>query len=76
MRHRNVSIGLAFVMVVTFAFFVPFIPMSGFPLFCWSNGHFGCVGGIVPGPPAVASIGYRLFGYGGIFFQGEYQVHW
>lgn len=59
-----------------FAFFVPFIPMSGFPVFCWSNGHFGCMGGIVPGPPTIASISYRLFGYGGTSFQGAYRVDW
>jgi hypothetical protein len=76
MRHRNVTVGLVIVGVVAFAFFVPFIPMSGFPFFCWSNGHFGCVGGVVPGPPTIASISFRLFGYGGNFFQGAYQVTW
>jgi len=59
-----------------FAFFVPFIPMSGFPVFCWSNGNFGCMGGLVPGPPTIASISYRLFGYGGTSFQGSYRVDW
>jgi len=59
-----------------FAFFVPFIPMSVFPVFCWSNGHFGCMGGIVPGPPTIASISDRLFGYGGTSFQGSYRVDW
>jgi hypothetical protein len=28
------------------------------------------------GPPTIAPISYRLFGYGGISFQGVYRVDW
>jgi len=76
MRLRNLALVFAVVLGFALAFFFPFIPVSGFPFFCWSNGHFGCMGGVVHGPPTIGSISYWLFGYGGTFAQGIYQVTW
>lgn len=72
MRRRVVALGLGIVIVIAFAFFVPVVYMTSYPVFCTSYGHH-CVGAWLP---LTGSITFWMFGYGGTLLMGAYYVTW
>ncbi len=70
MRRKNVAIGLVIVAVLAFAFFVPVVYMTSYPVFCFKYGHH-CVGLWLP---LTGSISYWLSGYGGTYYNNGYGV--
>jgi hypothetical protein len=74
MNGRQMATILAAIAVISFAFFAPVAHTTGFPVFCRVITHSTCMGGVVPTPGFLGSLSFWLFGYGGTYYQGTYQV--